>query len=158
MTHPYLNDVRILFEQSEGETDLSRKFVELEDALDLVDLVLKDSDLTQSDRELASGLRNSNVRRLFDQLDSMRSIQFDDWVKYIDLLRLRCRREFETAFEEDSPLKEGFQAFVAIWWDKVLEEIEPFKKQDLEPASPEGRSAPVPLALITFALDQSLPT
>jgi hypothetical protein len=157
MTHPYLDDVRILFELSEGETNLSRKFVALEEALDLVDLVLEESNLPQSDRELAASLRNSNVRRLFSQLDSMRSIQFDDWVKYIDLLRTRCRREFETAFEEDSPLKDGFQAFVAIWWDKVLEEIEPFEKQGLEHASQEGRAAPAPFAPITSTSDQSFP-
>jgi len=129
MTHPYLNDVRRLFERSEGETDPHRKFVALEEALDLVDLVLEDSSLPQSDRELATNLRRSNIRRLFSQLDGMRDIQFGEWFKYLDMLNTRCENEIKTVLDEDSPLTEGYKAFVALWLGELLESVERLKNE-----------------------------
>ncbi|GAO37339.1 hypothetical protein SCT_2760 [Sulfuricella sp. T08] len=131
MMHPYLNDALRLFEQSEGKTDPSRKFIALEEALELVDLVLEDSSLPQPDRELAENLRHSNIRRLLSQLVGMRGIQFGDWFNYIDLLLMRREHEVKTILDEDSSLKEGYQAFVAIWKGELLEALEHAQKKGL---------------------------
>lgn len=130
MTHYYLTDVRRLFERSESETDPSRKFAALEEALEIVDLVLEDLSLSQSDIELAANLRHSNIRRLLRQLVGMRGIQFDDWFNYIDLLLLRHAGEVENVLNEDSSLKEGYQAFVSIWKDELIEALELAKKKE----------------------------
>ena len=75
MTHPYLNDVRKYFERSEREKDPHRKFVALEEALNFVDLILDDSSLPQSDRELATNLRHSNIRSSL--VSSMKCVTFN---------------------------------------------------------------------------------
>ena len=87
--------VNILNGQKEKK-DRHRKFVALEEALNFVDLILDDSSLPQSDRELATNLRHSNIRRLFSQFDEMRDIQFGEWFKYLDMLNTRCESEINT--------------------------------------------------------------
>lgn len=124
MEHPYLIKARGLFERSDNETDPSRKFAALEEALEIVDLVLEDSSLSQSDKELAANLRHSNIRRLLSQLVRMRGIQIVDWFNYIDLLLMRHAHEVESVFNEDSALKEGYQAFLDIYKDELIEVLE----------------------------------
>jgi hypothetical protein len=124
MTHRDLNDARRLFERSESETDSSRKFLALEEALDLVDLVLENSSLAQSERDLATNLRHSHIRRLLRQLVEMRGIQFGDWWNYIQLLLMQRGHEVKSVLEEDPTLKDGYQAFIAIWKDELVEALE----------------------------------
>lgn len=131
MTHPHMTEARGLFERSERETDPSRKFAALEEALELVDLVLEDSSLPQSDRELAANLRHSNIRRLLRQLVGMRGIQIEDWFNYIDLLLIRHAHEVKTVLDEDSSLKEGYQAFKAIWKDEFIDALEQVQEKGL---------------------------
>ena len=123
MPHPYLNDARRLFEQSEGATDPSRKYHVLEEALELVDLVLEDSSLPQPDRELAENLRHAHIRRLLSQLVGMR-VQLDGWFDYVSLLLVNHEHEVKTILDEDSSLKERYLPFVAIWKDVIQEALE----------------------------------
>jgi hypothetical protein len=121
MTNRYLTEARGLFEQAEGETVPSRKFAALEEAFELVDLVQGDLSLPRSDQELAENMRHSNIRRLLGQLVEMRAIQFGDWFDYIQLLLMQ--NDVKTALEEDPSLNAGYQDFVAIWKDELIEAL-----------------------------------
>lgn len=123
-TNRYLTEARSLLEQAEDETDPSRKFAALEEAFELVDLVLEDSSLRQSDKELATNLLHSNIRRLLGQLVGMRDIQFGDWFNYFELLLMQHKDEVMTVLDEEPSLKAGYQAFMAIWKDLLIEAIE----------------------------------
>lgn len=124
MAHPYLIEARGLFERSDNETDPSRKFAALEEALEIVDFVLEDSILSRSDKELAVNLRYSNIRSLLSQLVGMRSIQIVDWFNYIDLLVMRHQHEVESVFNDDPSLKEGYKVFLAIHKGELIELLE----------------------------------
>ncbi len=119
MANRYLTEARGLFEQAEGETDPLRKFAALEEAFELIDMVLDDASLPLSDQKLATNMRHSNIRRLLGQLVEMRAIQFDDWLNYIKLLL--SQHEVKTVLEEDPSLKKDYQDFVAIWKDELIE-------------------------------------
>lgn len=124
MPNPTLSEARRLFEHSENDSDPSRKFSALEEALELVDLVLDDSAIQQSDRDLALNLCHSHIRRLLGQLVSMRGIQFNDWWSYIRLLLIERANEVKTILGENAKLKEDYQAFVDLWKDELLEALE----------------------------------
>ena len=124
MPNPTLSEARRLFEHSENDSDPSRKFSALEEALELVDLVLNDSAIQQSDRELALNLCHSHIRRLLGQLVSMRGIQFNDWWSYIRLLLIERANEVKTILGENAKLKEDYQEFVDLWKDELLEALE----------------------------------
>lgn len=124
MPNPTLSEARRLFEHSENDPDPSRKFSALEKALELVDLVLDDSAIQQSDRDLALNLCHSHIRRLLGQLVSMRGIQFNEWWSYIRLLLVDRANEVKTILGESAKLKEDYQAFVDLWKNELLEALE----------------------------------
>lgn len=128
MTHPHLNEARRLFETSEAETDPARKFAALEEALELVDLVLEDTDLPKSDSVFAENLRHSNIRRLLRQLVGMRDIQFNDWFNYICMLLMQHEQEVSTIVAEDSSLEDGYQAFLSLWASELKEALDNAQK------------------------------
>lgn len=131
MTNRYLTEARGLFEQAENETEPLRKFAALEEAFELVDLVLEDLSLSQSDKMLATNLLHSNIRRLLGQLVAMRGIQFSDWCDYIYLLLVQHNHEVKTVLDEEPSLKQGYQAFVAIWKDEFIEALENAQEKGL---------------------------
>ncbi|PKM09013.1 MAG: hypothetical protein CVV14_01525 [Gammaproteobacteria bacterium HGW-Gammaproteobacteria-4] len=124
MPNPDLGRARRLFEQSENDSDPSQKLYALEEALELVDLVLADSTIQQSDRDLALNLRHSHSRRLLGQLVRMRNIQFDDWWNYIRLLLIERSNEVDAIVGENAELRENYQAFVDLWGDELIEALE----------------------------------
>lgn len=124
MPNPDLSRARRLFEQSENDSDPSQKLYALEEALELVDLVLADSTIQQSDRDLALNLRHSHSRRLLGQLVRMRNIQFDDWWNYIRLLLIERSNEVDAIVGENAELRENLQAFVDLWGDELIEALE----------------------------------
>ena len=115
-----LSEARKLFEQSENDSDPSRKFHALEEALELVDLVLDDPTIPQLGRNLALNLRHSHIRRLLGQLVRMRNIQLDDWWSYIRLLLFERSNEVDAIVSENAELRENYQAFVDLWGDEFI--------------------------------------
>lgn len=120
MTHPDLNTARTLFEHSEKESDPSRKFSALEEALELVDVVLADPAVSQSDSEVALTLRHSYIRRLLTQLVGMQSIEFNDWRDYIRLLLTERTGDVDAILAEDASLEESYETFVSLWKNELL--------------------------------------
>lgn len=127
MPNPTLREARRLFEHSENDSDPSRKFSAIEEALELVDLVLDDSAIQQSDRGLALNLCHSHIRRLLGQLVSMRGIEFNDWLSYIQLLLVDRANEVKIILGENAKLKDDYQVFVDLRKDELLEALEDSK-------------------------------
>jgi hypothetical protein len=124
MPHLDITEVRRLFERSEKESDPSRKFSTLEEALELIDLVRDDSTVSQSDKDIALNLCRSHIRRLLTQLVNIRNIEFGDWWDYVHLLLFERKDEVATILAENTTLNESYQAFVGIWKDELIEALE----------------------------------
>ncbi len=136
MVHSDLNTARTLFEHSERESDPSRKFSALEEALELVDVVLADRAVSQSDRGVALTLRHSYLHRLLTQLVGMQSIEFNAWRDYIRLLLIERTGDVDVILAEDASLKESYETFISLWKNELLgyQDVLKFWFEDSGPA------------------------
>ena len=121
MVHSNLAKARTLFECSEREARPARKFAALEEAIELVDVVLEDPAIAQADYELALNLRRSYIRRLLAQLLNMKKIEFHDWFNYIQLLLIDHKDDTEGILAGNAGLKESYQSFIALWAPELIE-------------------------------------
>lgn len=128
MPQPDLAAIRSLFERAEAESDPSRKFAALEEAFDLVDLAVGDSNLPQVEKALAENLCHAHIRGLLKQLIGMQGIRFDQWENYIRLLILERQTTVDAVLAEAPDLQEGYQAFLRLWRDEFLDKIERMEK------------------------------
>ena len=119
-----ISEARRLFELSEKESDPSRKYSALEEALELIDFIRDDSTVSQSDKDIALNLCRSHIRRLLTQLVNIRDIKFEDWWNYIQLLFIERKDEVATILAEIATLNESYQAFLGIHKDELIEALE----------------------------------
>jgi hypothetical protein len=107
-------DARKLLVQAEAETEPDEKVAALEEALDLIDLVLEEAPEDAKERTLVANLRRSYARRLLVQLVALRSADILMWFGYAQLLLTRMREDVAAALT-DPGVKAGYEAFFSLW-------------------------------------------
>jgi hypothetical protein len=120
MSSSDVDEARRLLERAEREVDPKRKFVALEEGINILDEYASDTSVFDQQRNYALNLRRSSIRRLLNQLDEMRSIQFYDWLHFIALL-IRFETDLKAVLEEDASLKDKFSRFFSLWNDELME-------------------------------------
>jgi hypothetical protein len=123
-----LEQARGLFENSERETEPSRKFANFEEAFELLETCLSDPAATQSDKTIVDNLRSTNLRRLVRQLNLLRTIKPIDWAKFIGLL-MTFDAEIKLILDEDPTLAVGYDRFIRFWAPEFLEALERLEKK-----------------------------
>lgn len=124
MHSPELEEARRLFEQAEQDSDPERKFIALQEALDVTDDFKADHDAASLEVGYANNLRRAHLRRLIAQLVTFHHIEIEIWVNYIKLLLLRVEPEVKEITAEDPALHESHRKFVAIWMDELIAAIQ----------------------------------
>lgn len=119
-----LEEARRLFERAEQDSDPERKFIALEEALDITDDFKADHDVSDSGSVYANNLRRAHLRRLIGQLVAFHHIQIDVWLNYLKLLLLRVESEVKEIIAADPALHEAYQKFIAIWKDELIAAIQ----------------------------------
>jgi len=115
MTPPNLQEAREQFALSESESDPTAKLDALEEALALVDELLEEPGIPQTDKTVAHNVRRSYLRTLLQQLIQLRNVEILDWCGYIRLLMIDYKKEVQAILSADPNLKANYDSFVALW-------------------------------------------
>lgn len=115
MSAKEIEELRLLFEKAEGETDPTQKLSFLEEALDRVDEFCIERASNSPEMVIVDNLRRSHLRNLLVQLPSLRNIEVDSWFNYIRLFFFRVAPEIHAILVDDPSLKVTYRKFIDLW-------------------------------------------
>lgn len=116
---PDLDRARKLLELAEREVNPERKFMALEEGVNILNEYAYDQSVSNQERDYALNLRRSNVRRLLNQLIEMPSIELIEWFRFSHLLMVRLEIDVKAVLEEDTSLKKKLGWFINLWEDQL---------------------------------------
>ena len=111
---PVLTDIskaRALLERAERESDPEQETRHIEEALLLLETA---DDATPEEKRLIANLRASYARRLLMQMPKLKSVSFEVWLFYFNVL-VTLASEVEALTAADPALAANRQEFVAMW-------------------------------------------
>ena len=107
---------RMLLERAEREADPEQETRHIEEALLLLEMA---DDPTPDETRLIGNLRSSYARRLLTQMPKLRSVSFEIWLFYFNVL-VQLASEVEALTRADPVLASNRQAFLEMWGPEVL--------------------------------------
>ena len=113
-------EARVLLERAERESDPEQETRHIEEAL----LLLETADAsTPEETRLIANLRMSYARRLLTKAPKLKSVSFEVWLFYFNVL-VTLASEVEALTAADPELAANRQEYVAMWGPEVLAAIE----------------------------------
>jgi len=116
----YIAEARALLERAERESDPEQENRHIEEALLLLETA---DDPTPEEKRLIANLRMSYARRLLTQVPKLKSVSFEVWLFYFNVL-VTLAGEVEALTIADPTLAANRHEFVAMWGPEVLAAIE----------------------------------
>ena len=113
-------EARVLLERAERESDPEQETRHIEEALALLESA---DDPTPDESKLVANLRLSYARRLLTQMPRLKSVSFDVWLFYFNVL-VNLASEIEALTAADPILAANRQEFVGMWGADALAAIE----------------------------------
>ena len=113
-------EARVLLERAERESDPEQETRHIEEALLLLETA---DDPTPEEARLIANLRMSYTRRLLTKVPKLKSVSFDVWLLYFNVL-VTLASEVEALTTADPELAANRQEFVAMWGPAALAAIE----------------------------------
>ena len=113
-------EARLLLERAEREPDPEQETRHIEEALLLLESV---DDPTPEEARLVANLRTSYARRLLTRVPKLKSVSFEVWLFYFNVL-VKLASEVENLTSADPALAANRHEFVAMWGPEVLTAIE----------------------------------
>jgi hypothetical protein len=110
----------VLLERAERESDPEQETCHIEEALLLLETA---DDSTPEEKRLIANLRISYARRLLTQMPKLKSVSFEVWLFYFNVL-VTLASEVEALSTADPTLAANRQEFVAMWGPDALAAIE----------------------------------
>ena len=107
---------RMLLERAEREADPEQETRHIEEALLLLEMA---DDATPDETRLIGNLRSTYARRLLTQMPKLRSVSFEIWLFYFNVL-VQLASEVEALMRADPVLAANRQAFLGMWGPEVL--------------------------------------
>ena len=111
-----ISEARVLLEKAEREADPEHETRHIEEALLLLETA---DDATPEERKLIANLRMSYARRLLTKVPKLKSVSFEVWLFYFNVL-VQLASEVEALTTADSELAANRQEFDAMWGPEVL--------------------------------------
>ena len=111
-----ISEARVLLEKAEGESDPEHETRHIEEALLLLEAA---DDATPEETKLIANLRMSYARRLLTKVPKLKSVSFEVWLFYFNVL-VQLASEVEALATADSELAANRQEFDAMWGPEVL--------------------------------------
>ena len=115
-----ISEARVLLERAERESDPEQETHHIEEALLLLETA---DDPTPEEARLIANLRMSYTRRLLTKVPKLKSVSFDVWLLYFNVL-VTLASEVEALTTVDPELAANRRDFVAMWGPEVLAAIE----------------------------------
>jgi hypothetical protein len=115
-----ISEARGLLERAERESDPEQETRHIEEALLLLETA---DDPTPEETRLIANLRMSYARRLLTKVPKLKSVSFEVWLFYFNVL-VTLASEVEALTTADSKLAANRQEFNAMWGAEVLSAIE----------------------------------
>jgi len=115
-----ISEARELLERAERESDPEQETRHIEEALLLLGTA---DDPTPEETKLIANLRMSYARRLLAKVPKLKSVSFDVWLLYFNIL-VTLANEVEALASADPALAANRQEFVAMWGPEVQAAIE----------------------------------
>ena len=115
-----ISEARVLLEKAERESDPEHETRYIEEALLLLETA---DDATPEETKLIANLRTSYARRLLTKVPKLKSVSFEVWLFYFNVL-VQLASEIEALTTADSELAANRQEFAAMWGPEVLAAIE----------------------------------
>lgn len=106
-----ISEARALLERAERESDPEQETRHIEEALLLLETA---DDPTPDEKRLIANLRLSYARRLLTQMPRLKSVSFEVWLFYFNVL-VTLASEVETLTAADPELAANRQEFVTMW-------------------------------------------
>jgi len=107
---------RTLLERAEREADPKQETRHIEEALLVLEMA---DDPSPDEARLIGNLRSAYARRLLTQMPKLRSVSFEIWLFYFNVL-VQLASEVEALTRVDSVLASNRQAFLGMWGPEVL--------------------------------------
>ena len=111
-----ISEARVLLERAERESDPEQETRHIEEALVLLETA---DDPTPEETRLIANLRMSYARRLLTKLPKLKSVSFDVWLLYFNVM-VELASEVEVLAATDPELATNRQEFSAMWGPDVL--------------------------------------
>ena len=115
-----ISEARLLLERAERESDPEQETRHIEEALVLLETA---DDPTPEETRLIANLRMSYTRRLLTRVPKLKSVSFEAWLCYFNVL-VTLASEVEALTNADPVLAANRHEFVAMWGPEVLAAIE----------------------------------
>ena len=115
-----ISEARALLERAERESDPEQETRHIEEALLLLEAA---DDPTPEETKLIANLRMSYARRLLTKVPKLKSVSFEVWLFYFNVL-VTLASEVEALTTTDSKLAANRQEFNAMWGPEMLAAIE----------------------------------
>jgi hypothetical protein len=109
-------EARMLLERAEREGDPEQETRLIEEALLLLEMA---DDPGPDETRLIGNLRLSYARRLLTQMPKLKSVSFEIWLFYFNVL-VQLASEVEALTRADPVLASNRQAFLGMWGSEVL--------------------------------------
>ena len=109
-------EARALLERAERESDPEQETHHIEEALLLLET---DENATPEEVRLIANLRMSYARRLLTKVPRLKSVSFDVWLLYFNVM-VMLASEIEALAAADPVLATNRQEFAATWGPDVL--------------------------------------
>ncbi len=109
-------EARALLERAERESDPEQETNHIQEALLLLEVA---DNATPEEAKLIANLRMSYARRLLTKLPKLKSVSFDVWLLYFNVM-VELASEVEALAATDPDLAANRQEFAAMWGPDVL--------------------------------------
>ena len=116
-----ISEARALLERAERESDPEQETHHIEEALLLLETV---DNPTPEETTLIANLRMSYARHLLAKVPKLKSVSFDVWLLYFNVM-VALGSEIEALAAADPELATNRQEFASMWGPDVLREREP---------------------------------
>ena len=114
-----ISEARALLERAERESDPEQETHHIEEALLLLETA---EDATPEEEKLIANLRMSYARRLLTKVPKLKSVSFDVWLLYFNVM-VALASEVDALAAADPELAAKRQEFAAMWGPDVLTNI-----------------------------------
>ena len=111
-----ISEARALLERAERESDPEQETRHIEEALLLLETA---DDPTPEETKLIANLRMSYARRLLTKVPRLKSVSFEVWLFYFNVL-VTLASEVEALTAADRELATNRQEFASMWGPDVL--------------------------------------
>jgi len=108
-----ISEARALLERAERESDPEQETHYIEEALMLLETL---DNPTPEDKTLIANLRTSYARRLLTKVPSLKSVSFEVWLLYFNVM-VALGSEIEALAAADLELAANRQEFASMWAD-----------------------------------------